>query len=140
MTNCIECGRPWGVILDRGKEPSEEDTANARAEMIDVLLHEVWDCDYDPEELARIDTAKFPPVIATEVIYITEATAAFADEHGFGEGLEGGLWYSMSDARYAFPAWLLTGRKRRWALRWDCCDLGSPEHYTRAAVLMGEEE
>ncbi len=31
--NCIECGKPWGVILDRGEEPSPDAEKLARNEM-----------------------------------------------------------------------------------------------------------
>jgi hypothetical protein len=127
MTHCQECGNPWGVLLDRGETPSDEKLAAARAELIDVLINEHWVNDYEPEEIARIDTSKLPKVSASEVVFITEALARFVDEHGLGESYADECW--VEEDWVDIPKWLLKGRKHRWALRWDCCNIGAPVHY-----------
>lgn len=137
--NCIECGNPWGVILERGEEPSPEAEALAQAEMVELLIHETWDFGYDPtepevvEELARIDEAKFPAVRATRIVYISPATAAWISDHNLGEADLDGCWQEIDWCDV--PAWIIKSRKQRWAYVWSnrggCCELGGPEHYYR---------
>lgn len=123
MTHCQECARPWGILLDRGELPTPEKIEAARAELIE-LLWEQWECDYEPEELARVDKTKLPPVEPSWVVYITEGLARFVDEHCLGESYADECW--VEEDWVDIPAWLLKGRKHRWALRWDCCNIGFP--------------
>ncbi len=140
--SCIECGRPWGIILERGEEPSPEAEKLARDEMVEVLVHECWDFGYDPtdpeivEELAKVDQDKLPAVRATKVVYISPATARWISDFDLGEAFLEGCW---QEVRYCdIPTWILKSRKQRWAYVWDhrggCCELGGPEHYQREEV------
>lgn len=135
MTFCQECARPWGVILDRGVLPSDEGFASARALLI-ADLRDYWDCEYEADEVDRIDWDALPPVSAVEVVYITEATSAFAcDSLNADWGVETSCWVEL--AWCDLPSWLLKGRKRRWAYRWDCCDIGDAQNYmTKEAVRL----
>jgi hypothetical protein len=121
-TRCQECGRPWGWILARGEQIDEHALTIARDGMIDELL-EQWACDHEPDEL-ELDRAAFPPVYATEVVFVTEALGRFADELGFEGFPDLPCW---TEVRWLdVPAWLLKGRRRRSAIRWDCCNLAHP--------------
>lgn len=137
MTLCVECARPWGVLLDRGEEPSDERAVLARVELVEVL-REQWECDYEPDELAPVDWDALPPVRSTLVVFISESLCKFADEAtGYCDVPEPDCWYELDHVD--FPQWLLKRRKKRWAYLWPCCDLGSPEHYVAAAAVPSME-
>lgn len=121
--------------MERGEEPSDEKLAEARAELIWLLMNENWEADYSPEELAAVDTEQLPKVFASQVVYISESLARFVDDHGLGESYAEECW--VEEDWVDIPRWLLKGRKHRWALRWDCCNIGSPENYKRALVSVG---
>ncbi len=130
MTHCIECGNPWGVILNRGEQPSDEAQALAIAELHEVLICERW-YGYDEPDCDLIDRSKLPPVRATEVVYLTEALARFVDDNGICDPTF--LDDCWQEVQYVdLPAWLIKGRKHRWAYLWDCCNIGGPEQYLRA--------
>lgn len=135
MTHCIECGNPWGIILDRGEEPSPEGLAAAQAELVQLLLCECWYSydEEDAENIARIDVSLLPSVRATEIIYITEALGRFADELGVGDAYLEDCWHEVEYVD--LPKWLLKGRKRRWAYLWDCCNIGHDSIYFRKEIL-----
>jgi hypothetical protein len=134
MTFCQECARPWGVLLERGEEPTPQRIEEARAELIELLMTEHWEADYNADELARVDVTTFPKVFASRVVFISESLARFVDEHGLGESYADECW--VEEDWVDIPGWLLKGRKHRWALRWDCCDIGNPEaHYASSELV-----
>lgn len=122
MTSCMECGNPWGVILDRGEEPTDERQRKAQAELVAMWLEQV-ECHHD--EGTRFDTDRLPKCHAVEIVHVTEALAWFSSEQ-FGSYVDAG-WWDAADCD--IPGWLLKGRMRRWAYRWDCCDIGWSERY-----------
>ncbi len=129
LVPCLECGRPWGVILRRGVEPGDELAIRARSMMIDDLVDQ-WRCDEGDDAEFVVDL--LPDVGAVRVVYLTEVSAAFAYEHLRCETIVGDCW---QDAEYVdLPAWFLRGRKQRWAYRWDCCEIGRSSNYARAKV------
>lgn len=130
-TFCIECGRPWGVIFERTEEPTDERVAEARAALIESL-REQWECDYEPDQMDALDETALPQTELKRIVYISEALARFADERGIGEAYLDGCWQTLDDVD--LPAWLLKGRKQRWAVLWDCCNIGSPEFYAKAVA------
>ena len=124
VTHCIECGRPWGVILGRTEEPSDELAELARANMIECWI-EVAEIDH--EEGTRFDTDRLPPVRAMRIVYLTEALATFCDTIGIDPEFLDDCWQEVDNV--SLPAWLLKGRKQRWAYGWDCCEIGWSENY-----------
>lgn len=130
MTHCMECGKPWGVILDRGQTPTPEIVDAARRELL-ADLRDQWDCDYEPEEVDTVDwTHQDFSVRATEVVYLTEALARFCDENGICDPLFlDDCWQEL--AYVDLPGWLLKGRNRRWAILWDCCGIGNLSVYVK---------
>jgi hypothetical protein len=119
-TNCMECGRPWGVILDRGELPSEKAQFLAQTQLEEELMQYLEDGLSPDGEVVNLTGV--PQVEAEEIVFITEATAAFASEYLNCDMMpESACWSVVGDVD--LPAWLLKGRKRRWAYRWDCCNL-----------------
>lgn len=125
---CIECGLPWGVILERGEEPTAERVEVCRQELVELLIAECWDYGYDTDDFARIDTSLLPPVRVATVVYLSAALAKFCDEHGICEPtFMDDCWQDIRDVD--LPLWLVKGRKQRTAVLWDCCNIGHPEDY-----------
>lgn len=117
--HCLECGRPWGVILERGELPSEEAQHLAQLELEEDLM-EYLEKGLDEGEIVNLEGA--PEAEPQEVVFVTQALAVFASEN-CGSEMFGDVpaWYVLDDLD--IPAWLLKGRARRWAYRWECCNL-----------------
>ncbi len=117
---CNECERPWGVLLDITELPTDENRTVAQRFMEESLVEYLEEHVLDAFEIADIDGA--PSVEAEEVVWVTEAVADFATGRlGCDQIGEGPAWYPID--QFDAPQWLLRGRKRRWAYRWDCCQL-----------------
>jgi hypothetical protein len=115
----MECGRPWGVILERGELPSDKAQHLAQLEIEEELMEHLEDCLDDGEV---VNLTGVPQVEAEEIVWITDALANFASEHLNCYMMpESACWYPIDDVD--LPAWVLKGRARRWAYRWDCCNL-----------------
>ena len=120
LISCTECGRPWGVTIELGELPSDERQSAAQRFMEEALVEHLEETVLDPFEAADIDGA--PRVEAEEIVWVTEAMASFASEHLSTECIgEVPAWYPID--QLDIPQWLLRGRKRRWAYRWDCCNI-----------------
>ena len=133
VTHCIECGRPWGVILGRTEEPSDELAELARAAMVESWV-EVAECDH--EGGTRFDTDRLPQVTAMRIVYLTEALARFCDDNGICEPtFLDDCWQDIEDVD--LPRWLLKGRKQRWAYGWDCCEIGGSDNYVMELIDAG---
>jgi hypothetical protein len=118
MTNCNNCGRPWGVILERGELPTESAQQLAQLELEESLMGYLEDGIAEGEV---VNLEGVPEAEAQEVVFVTEALADFASEN-FDRCIgEVPAWYELDDLD--IPVWLLKGRARRWAYRWDCCDM-----------------
>jgi len=117
-SSCIECGRPWGVVLGRGELPSTERESEARLTITDEFTDYF---DY-AEDRELVVVPERIPLEAQEIVLVTEALANFASDRGYSDwGLEGGAWYPVKDL--GMPTWLLKGRRRRWAYLTGCCEL-----------------
>jgi hypothetical protein len=128
VLTCQECSNPWGIVLERDEIPTPESLATAVLDL-QQTWREAAECDVDVDELGEVDfdLSKLPSVSATEVVYITEALADFATDRFGAICAEGPCW---QEVQYVdFPAWLIKGRRRRWAYRWDCCDIGWAMNY-----------
>jgi hypothetical protein len=118
MTSCLECGRPWGVILERGELPSDKAQHLAQLELEERLM-EYLECGLDEGEIVNLEGVRAAE--AQEVVFVTQALADFASEN-FGCCIgDVPAWYEVDDLD--IPAWLLKGRARRWSYRWDCCNM-----------------
>lgn len=116
---CMECGRPWGVILGRGELPTEETQRLAQGALEKALveLFKEWGGEVRVDNL-EVDVKAEPE----EVVFVTEALASFASEHCGSEMIgEVPAWYVIDDID--IPDWLLKQRSRRWAYKWDCCGI-----------------
>lgn len=135
MTHCQECGKPWGVILNLREQPSPNRETLARAELIEMLC-EQWECDYEPAEMSAIDWQHSDfAVTATEVVYLTESLARFVEWNNICDPCWlDECWQELQHTD--MPGWLLRDRKRRWAYRWDCCNIGGAQKY---AYLEADE-
>ena len=130
VVGCNECCQPWGAILRRTVEPSDALWDLAQARMVDELL-DVWRC-WEGDDDLSVDVSLLPRVEPLQVVYITEATARFAAEHLNCDAFLGACW--QEEDWVDMPTWLLAGRKRRIAYRWDCCTLGHVDNYVSEAV------
>lgn len=119
MTNCLECGRPWGVILGRGELPSDKVQRLAQLELEEELMEYLEDGTGEGE---IVNLEGVPEAEPQEVVFVTYALANFASEH-CGSEMFGDVpaWYAIDELD--IPAWLLKGRARRWSYRWDCCNM-----------------
>jgi len=118
MTNCNACGRPWGVILERGELPTEKAQRLAQLELEEALM-EYLEGGIAEGEIVNLKGV--PEAEPQEVVFVTQSLADFASENlGCCVG-DVPAWYTTDDLD--IPAWLLKGRARRWAYRWDCCNL-----------------
>lgn len=119
MTDCVNCGRPWGVILERGELPSDSAQRLAQLELEEALMVQL-ECDIAESEIFNLEGV--PQAEPQEVVFVTDALASFASEY-FDSCQIGEVpaWYALDELD--IPAWLLRGRARRWAYRWDCCNL-----------------
>lgn len=115
---CMECGRPWGVLLERGELPSDRAQQLAQVEMEEALVENL-EVGIDLTRIVNVETA--PEVEPQEVLLVTESLAAFASEYLNADFCGDPGWYAVDEIDY--PAWLLKGRKRRWAYKWECCNL-----------------
>jgi hypothetical protein len=120
VTSCLECGRPWGVILERGELPSEKAQNLAQLGLEEELMEYLED-DFDEDNGGIFNLEGVPQAEPQEVVFVTYALAAFASEHFDSCIGEVPAWYALDDLD--IPAWLLKGRARRWAYKWDCCGL-----------------
>lgn len=128
MTICMECGRPWGVILERGELPSEEAQHLAQLELEEELMESL---EYDLADGEIVNLIEVPKVEAEEIVWITDALANFASEHLNCDMMpESACWCVVDDVD--LPAWVLKGRARRWAYRWDCCNLKTDTFIVKA--------
>ena len=119
MTNCLGCGRPWGVILERGELPSDKAQHLAQLELEESLMEYL---DYDLAEGEIVNLTEVPKVEAEEIVWITDALSNFATEYLNCDMMpESACWCPIEDVD--LPSWVLKGRARRWAYRWDCCNL-----------------
>ncbi len=134
MTNCIECGRPWGVILERGELPSEKAQHLAQLELEEELMRYLeYDFDEDNGGIFNLEGA--PQAEPQEVIFVTQALADFASENLNCEMIGNvPAWYAIDDLD--IPTWLFKGRARRWAYKWDCCEMD----LSKFEVVMAEAE
>jgi hypothetical protein len=114
VIRCTECERPWGVILPRSRDETDE----VRAQL---ALEEAWrsharEWEIDP------DTLPAPESRITSVVFMSEADWKWLEEIGYETNADGGTWCEIEwlDA----PAWWIN-RRRRFALRWDCCSVDS---------------
>lgn len=136
MTHCQDCGHPWGVVLKRGEMPTPETVELCRLELVEQWLEQA-ECDED--EGVKFDTSKLPPVKVVEVVYLTEALARFCDENGICDPcFADDCWQELEWVD--LPGWLLKGRKRRWAVRWDCCNIGWTSNYVVSEALPARSD
>lgn len=134
LTHCSECGLPWGVILERGEMPSEKGQRLAELQLEEELVERL------EEGLGEGETVNLsaPPIVeATEIVWVTEALSAYASEYLNCDVPEGPYWYDVDDLD--FPKWLLKGRKRRWAYRWNCCLIHTESYIVRAEDVSSLE-
>lgn len=125
MTTCIECGHPWGVILGRGVEPSDEEARLAQSELEALYIEQVSG---DLDEGEAVEIGLLPKVRSVQVVYVSPALADFVTDRPGGWALEE-CWQPLDATK--IPAWLLKGRKTRWAYCWDCCDMGAVTNYMK---------
>jgi hypothetical protein len=118
MTTCIDCGNPWGVILEKGELPSDEAQRSAQLEMQEELADHIA---YDYEDGVQFEFSSFPQVEVTEVFWLSRSTCDFISEHLNGGVPEGPCWVTRDGCDV--PSWVLKSRKRRWAYRWECCSI-----------------
>jgi hypothetical protein len=119
ISTCIECERPWGIILERGEMPTDKAQRLAQLELEEEWMERL-ERNLGPGEI--VDLTKLPQAEAEEIVWITESLAAFASEHCNSDMMpESACWCVVEDVD--LPAWLLKGRKRRWSYRIDCCTL-----------------
>jgi hypothetical protein len=117
---CLECSKPWGVILERGELPSNERQRSAQAEL-EEELRDYLDKSNDNDEV--FDFTSIEQCSATLVVFISQGLADFASDR-FGSYMgDCPAWYRLKDCD--LPLWLLKGRKTRWAYLWDCCDMNT---------------
>jgi len=137
-SSCLECGRPWGVILERGEEPSDERQRLAQMELEDELRDYL---DESADNEVVFDFSTLAKCCAQRIVFVTEKLADFASDR-FGSYVgESPAWYRIDDCD--IPRWLLKGRAQRWAYLWDCCDLDLGRFYEQqelVAVLTTEGE
>lgn len=132
--NCLECGHPWGVILERGELPSESAQLLAQLEMEEELM-ECLENELADDEVVNL--TEVPKVEAEEIIWITDALAKFASEHLDCYMMpESACWCVVEDVD--LPAWMLKGRARRWAYRWDCCNLEWSKYIVKVSTALTE--
>lgn len=118
--NCMECGRPWGVILERGVLPSDELQRLAQREMEDRILEHIPFFWIKRDEL---DLSFLPQVEPDEVVFVSRSLCDFASEKFNASAPEGPCWIRANGDGYEMPAWLLKNRKHRWAYTWNCCNI-----------------
>ena len=124
MTECNECGRPWGVILERGELPSDKAQHLAQLELEEELVEYLEDdFGFERGNVMTFNLESVPQAEPLEVVFVTQALADFATENLNCEMVSDYVpaWYVVADLD--IPAWLLKGRKRRWAYKWDCCEM-----------------
>lgn len=117
VIHCSECGRVWGIELSK-----DEPDAVTKHRAVRALVEEYVQRKFDEErrrvtlsELWDLDLTKIARL--TQIVWITEAHAAFCAEKGY-EGVLGGCW---QDVRYIdLPPWLLKDRKTRYAMVTEC--------------------
>ena len=125
--SCLECSRPWGVILERGEEPSDERQRNAQLDL-EQELREYLDDSEDGDMV--FDFSTLDQCVLNRIVFVTEKLADFASDR-FGSYIDDvPAWYRMNDLD--IPAWLLKGRRQRWAYTWDCCGLDLSRFYAAA--------
>ena len=127
MTNCNNCGRPWSVILERGELPTEKAQHLAQLELEEELMEYLENGLADGE---IVNLEGVPQAEPQEVVFVTEALAGFASENCGSCIGDVPAWYTIDDLD--IPAWLLKGRARRWAYRWDCCGMNFDEFVVTA--------
>jgi hypothetical protein len=112
----MECGKPWGVVLERGSIATDDVIAQCRAEM-QQDLRDYWGIEDDePFDASHVN------VYTCTVVFIRESTNRFVDENNICEATaEDESWNELSWVDY--PAWILNGCKHRTAVRWDCCNI-----------------
>jgi hypothetical protein len=131
---CTECRRPWGVILERGELPSESAQELAQIELEEELM-EILEYDIGDGEIVNL--TEVPRVEAEEIVWITDALANFASEHLDAYMMpESACWCVIDDVD--LPAWILKGRARRWAYRWDCCNLDTDKFIVKVSASQME--
>ena len=118
MTDCNNCGRPWGVILERGELPSDEAQRLAQLELEEELM-EYLDDGLAEGEIVNLEG--LPEAEPQEIVFVTQSLADFASENFDSCIGDVPAWYELDDLD--IPVWLLKGRARRWAYRWDCCNM-----------------
>lgn len=130
--DCMECYRPWGVVLPKNATPDEY-TAGA-----DLLIAayrdwcvEMWEADVTMDEPCPVMTHPSPRM--TEIVWISDKSAAWLDELGHEVGVETPCWLEVGDWA-GIPDWWAT-RRQRPALKWDCCNLDDPRSSERAEQI-----
>lgn len=133
MTICINCLRPWGVMLERGELPSERAQQLAQLELEEELMEYL---EYELTEGQIANLTDVPKVEAEEVVFITEALSRFASDHLNCDMMpQSACWCAIDDVD--LPAWVLKGRARRWTYRWDCCNLSVNKLIVTASEKVG---
>lgn len=118
---CNECERPWGVVLPRKHD--DTDVLRATLELQNsfrVWWAKLWQ---DNEAVGTCPPVEMPEPALTSVVYVSEASWRFFDDIGVNCNVEAGSWNEIDWCD--LPSWWIN-RRRRFALRWDCCDLGYP--------------
>lgn len=122
VIKCSECERPWGAILPRAHD--DTDILRATLKLQDAFREwwrERWtDNDGDP---VACPSVVMPEPTLTSIAFVSEATLRWFDEMGIECAVEGDTWNEIEWAD--LPAWWVS-RRRRFAMRWSCCDLGYP--------------
>lgn len=119
VISCTECERPWGAILPRAHD--DTDVLRATLELQNALR--TWWSDQWKEITGGARWGppdEIPEPTLTSIVFVSEATLRWFDEMSIECAVEGGTWNEVDSSD--LPAWWVN-RRRRFAMRWNCCDL-----------------
>lgn len=123
VINCTECERPWGAVLPRSHD--DTDVLRATLKLQDRFSdwwHELWLVDHDT--LSECPPVVMPEPTLTSIVYVSDATLRwFEEDLQVHCAVVGDCWNEIEHAD--LPTWWVN-RRRRFAMRWDCCGLGYP--------------
>lgn len=132
VITCMECCRPWGAVLPKDAT-IDEHTAGADL-LIDAYrswCEEVWRDDIT--EAVPCPTMTHPSPRRTEIVWVSEKTAAWLDGLGHEVGVETPCWLEVGDWA-GIPDWW-EQRRRRSAVKWDCCNLDDPRSSEQGELI-----
>lgn len=117
VIHCSECQRLWGVAFYGKEHPDPVVAFHAMQGIVGTYIEEERDRGHDVTRNELWDL-KLPELV--QIVYITEGQAAFISDKGFDFPAEPPCWFELEEARAMVPAWFLSRRKKRWALRMKC--------------------